>query len=359
MASLSEAAWRQSGLSPSKGGLGLRHASEIAGPAFLGSVVDTGVLVARILGRDSVVIPRVEEASRSYLEKVQAGASTPLASKLAVLAGPLSQDSLQVFTSKPQAELQEALDERLWKDLFAASAAVDRDRLEAVKRPHAGAWLSAFPCKALGLWIPREQFVVDLQLWLGTAKSSDVRALRQAGAGMHGRHHAIRDVIYEAARASALGPRKEASVDNSGRRPADVFLTSFSQGRPLCVDVTISHPSQSTLSLQARGGASASEQAALDKFVQKERLYKELCAGRGADFLPVPVCAFGGLLGSSEDFLSTLSARLAEHTGLNRSVASSQLWQRISVCLWAGNAKMVLQQRAPATGHWQHVAHRL
>ena len=251
------------------------------------------------------------------------------------------------------------MDHKLWQELFDSAVANDRDRLEAVRRPHAGPWSSAFPCKALGLWIPRERFVVGLQLWLGTAKASDVRALRQAGVGMHGRHHAIRDVTYEAARAGALSPRKEASVDSSGRRPTDVFLPSFAQGRPLCVDVTITHPSQSILTLQARDGVSASEQAALDKFVLKERHYKELCSNRGADFLPVPVCAFGGLLGSSEDFLRTIATRLAEHAGFKSSVASSQLWQRISVSLWAGNAKMVLQQRAPATGDWPGVAQHL
>ena len=114
-----------------------------------------------------------------------------------------------------------------------------------------------------------------------------------------------------------------------------------------------------SLTLQARRGVSASEQAAVDKFVQKDKQYKELCASRGADFLPIPVCAFGGLLESSQDFLATLADRLAEHTGLNRSVAGSQLWQRISVKLWAGNAKMVLQQRAPTTSHWLSVSHLL
>ena len=239
------------------------------------------------------------------------------------------------------------------------AAANDRDRLEAESRPHAGAWLSAFPSKALGLWMPQDQFVVNLQLWLGLANVSDARALRQSGAGMYGRHNAIRDVVYEASRAAAMRPWREVAVDSSGRRPADVFLPGFSQGRPLCIDVTISHPSQSSLTLQARRGVSASEQAAVDKFVQKDRQYKELCASRGADFLPIPVCAFGGLLESSQDFLATLADRLAEHTGLNRSVAGSQLWQRISVKLWAGNAKMVLQQRAPTTGHWLSVSQRL
>ena len=358
-AGLSDAAWSQSSLSSSDGGLGLRHACHVAEPAFLGSVADTAALVAKILGRDAVVIPRVQEASSSFLERIRALPSSPVSSKLAVLAGALDQDSLLVFSKKPQAELQEAADKSLWQDLFGGSAANDRDRLEAITRLHAGAWLSAFPRKALGLWIPGDQFVVGLQLWLGTAKASDVRALRVAGAGMHGRHHAIRDVIYEAAKSAALRPWNEASVDSSGRRPADIFLPSFSHGRPLCVDVTISHPSQSTLSLQAREGVSASEQAAVDKFVQKEREYKELCASSGAEFLPLPVCAFGGLLGSSEDLLGTLAARLSEHTGLNRSVTSSQLWQRISVRLWAGNAKMVLQKRGPATGHWFNVAQRM
>ena len=279
--------------------------------------------------------------------------------KLAVLSGPLDSDALLVFTKKPQAELQEAVDQRLWEELYASAAGNHRDRLEAVSRPHAGAWLSAFPCKALGLWIPQAEFVMGLQLWLGLAKPEDVRALRQSGAGMYGRHHAIRDIVYEAARSAALRPRREVAIDNSGCRPADVFLPSFSQGRPLCVDVTISHPSQTTTTTHARGGVSASEQAALDKFVEKDRRYRGQCSRRGVDFLPVPVCEFGGLLESSTDFLGTLAERLAEHTGLHRSVACSQLWQRLSVRLWIGNAKMVLQSRAPATGHWLHVSQRL
>ena len=358
-ASLSDLAWKQSSLSPSQGGLGLRHACDMARPAFLGSVADTAPLVARILGRSSIQIPQVREASNALMAKLGVESSSPLASKLTVLGGPLDSDALLVFTKQPQAELQKAVDEKLWQELYATAAANDRDRLDAVSRPRAGAWLSAFPCRALGLWMPQAQFVISLQLWLGTAEPQDTRALRQSGAGMYGRHHAIRDVIFEAGRAAALRPRREVAVDNSGRRPADVFLPSFSQGRPLCIDVTISHPSQTTTTLQARGGVSASEQAALDKFVQKTRRYGEQCSSSGVDFLPVPVCAFGGMLESSTDFFDCLAARLAEHTGLNRSVAGSQLWQRLSVRLWTGNAKMVLQNRAPATGHWLSVSHRL
>ena len=65
-----------------------------------------------------------------------------------------------------------------------------------------------YEIKVLALWILGAEFVVDLQLWLGTAKASDARALWQCNAGIYGRHHAIRDVVYEAARSAALRPRR-------------------------------------------------------------------------------------------------------------------------------------------------------
>ena len=53
--------------------MGLRQATNIAGPAFLGSVVDTNVLVASILGRPSVRIPTVDEANALVLSGTSAG----------------------------------------------------------------------------------------------------------------------------------------------------------------------------------------------------------------------------------------------------------------------------------------------
>eukprot|EP00973_Karenia_brevis_P003736 516468-Karenia_brevis.AAC.1 len=63
---------------------------------------------------------------------------------------------------------------------------------------------------------------------------------------MYGRHHALRDCIYEAGRAGDARPWREAGVDHSGQRPADVYFPNWSCGRPLAIDVTVSNPSQST-----------------------------------------------------------------------------------------------------------------
>ena len=100
----------------------------------------------------------------------------------------------------------------------------------------------------------------------------------------------------------------------------------------------------------------ASEQAAIDKFVLKDNLYSDLCATNGVDFLPVPICAHGGCLASSDELFDTLASRVAERMGLPKSVASVQLLQRISVAIWRGNAKMVLHKVPITTGHWTVLA---
>ena len=78
---------------------------------------------------------------------------------------------------KAQAGLQESVDSRIWNDLLAQAVGQERDRLEAIRRPHAGAWLSALPCKSLGLWMPSHEFVVSTKLWLGAIDEQDSKAL--------------------------------------------------------------------------------------------------------------------------------------------------------------------------------------
>ena len=97
------------------------------------------------------------------------------------------------------------------------SSVRDRDRLGAVCRAHAGAWLAAFPCRALGLCMRPDEFTVSAKMWLGLVPEQDTKALRRTGVNMYGRHHAIRDCLYEAARAANLNPWKEVGVDNSGQ----------------------------------------------------------------------------------------------------------------------------------------------
>ena len=133
-------------------------------------------------------------------------------------------------------------------------------------------------------------------LWLGLATCAQRRALLKTGAAMYGRHHAIRDVPFHAARTAGLRPRREVMVDNSGRRPADVYFPDWSRGEPLAIDVTVTNPSQTTVTLSARGGVNASERAAMDKNQEMSRPYVTHCAAQGVAFMAAPVCCYGGRL---------------------------------------------------------------
>ena len=52
--SVPDPAWAQAGLRVSEGGLGLRHALDVAYPAYLGSVMSSSALVAKLLGKEEV-----------------------------------------------------------------------------------------------------------------------------------------------------------------------------------------------------------------------------------------------------------------------------------------------------------------
>ena len=160
---------------------------------------------------------------------------------------------------------------------------------------------------------------------------------------MYGRHHAIRDIIYEARNAARLRPIKEATVDASGQRPADIFFPDWSRGQPLTIDVTVTHFSQTSSHFKAELGYSASERAAQAKVTAKERLYKEQCTAQNVDFMAAAICSYGGWLPEGTAFNKRLAACLAESSGEDSSIVTSNLWQRLSVASWCGNAGIRLQ----------------
>ena len=189
--------------------------------------------------------------------------------------------------------------------------------------------------------------------WLGAIDEQDTKALRKTGFGMYGRHHAIQDIIHEAGNAARLRPIKEATVDATGQRPADIFFPDWSRGQPLAVDVTVTHFSQTSPLFNAELGYSASERAAQAKVSAKERLYKEQCTAQNVDFMAAAICSYGGWLPEGTAFIKRLATCLAESTGQDRSTVISNLWQRLSVALWRGNASIILQLHPHTTqGRW-------
>ena len=306
--SVSTDAWGQAGLKTSMGGLGIKHSEDLAHAAFLGSVVDTAPLVLRLLARTSVDVPELGRVAHAYSVTIGPGIDAEVALAVGRLErDPVSEETSCLLSSHPQKTLQQPQDERTRQQLIHQSSANSRDRLEATGREHAGAWLSAFPCKNLGLWLQPAEFKVSVRLWLGLADRMERRALLKNGAAMYGRHHALRDVLFQAARSAGLRPRREVMVDSSGRRPADVYFPDWSRGEPLAVDVTVTNPSQTTTTLAARDGVTASELSAMDRDREKNRLYSAQCAAQGVAFMAAPVCCYGGWLPHACTFVTELA----------------------------------------------------
>ena len=100
--SVSAQAWKQAGLRPSQGGLGLRHAEDIAAPAFMGSTVETSELSTRLLNKDSLTVPGLQQAAQSYIADTRHG-QVPLSTGLLVSAlatGVVSMDLAQRTPNK-------------------------------------------------------------------------------------------------------------------------------------------------------------------------------------------------------------------------------------------------------------------
>ena len=353
-------AWRQAGFRASEGGLGLRHAADAAQPAFLGGVLSAAGLVATLLGREAVSVPGAPEVAAAYQASLDQESQREVETCVGCLTrGAVTAADRESCPTRPQALFQKAWDGTGWRRFLGLQTNRDQqDRLEAVRRPRAGAAWACFPNEALGLKLVPKEFKTAARCWLGlpvySSGGDGTRELLDQGADQIGRHDAIRDVLFEAARAAGLRPWRERGVDGSRRRPGDVYLPNWSRGRSLAADVTVSHPSQANLSNTAREeGESASLRAAVEAANRKDRKHRRQCETQGVDFLPLAVCSFGGWLPEGVEFVNSLARCLAERTSLEQGVVGAQLWQRLSVTLWRANAQAIMH-RAPQAdlGTW-------
>ena len=90
------------------------------------------------------------------------------------------------------------------------------------------------------------------------------------------RHDSIRDALFSAAQAAALGPRKEAPalIPSSSSRPADVFLPNWKRGQPAALDVTVTSPLQQ---VTVAGAASTPGHALWVREERKQTTHADAC----------------------------------------------------------------------------------
>ena len=210
-----------------------------------------------------------------------------------------------------QQPLSAAIDEALHQHLLSTAPSI-RARALALSSalPHAGNWLNGIPSSTLGLHLQDQEFRCCLRYWLGVPlhsspyscpechNTADPFGDHHVGCGGNGdritRHNAIRDVIFSAAQSAALAPSKEMPnlIPDSLSRPADVFLPTWSRGRPAALDVHVISPLQQ----QTMGEAASTPGHALQVGVQRKLAsHLSACRSVGVEFIPFVMETLGYL----------------------------------------------------------------
>ena len=206
----------------------------------------------------------------------------------------------------------------------------DKARLGSLGISHSGDFLNVIPSPTLGLHMREREFRLALFYRLGIPvfevsapcpachRESDPFGDHAISCGTDGeriaRHNHLRDALHATAVAAALGPLREerALLPGNDKRPADVFIPNWSQGRDTALDITVISPMR--LDLMAKE-AETPGHALMQAYQRKMRQVGDACELQGIAFIPLPVETFGGWSDGAIKVLRRLGAALAGRSG--------------------------------------------
>ena len=231
------------------------------------------------------------------------------------------------------------------------------------------------PSKSLGLAMNPAEFVEELKvrLWVPTFSQdhfcpccdsmSDRHGLHARRCGAAGDwvacHNGARNICCRFAdtaglnpsleQAHLLPPRPDEPTGTNLRRPADVFVPSWTHGQPAAFDVAITSPQRQEALRQAAqqaGSAACAYEGHKRSYLQTE----EECRQQGILFIPLVAETSGGW-GPSAIRTFAKWAKLSTSRGGAASsfkAALPQFLERLSVSIRAAKARAVLR-RGPAS----------
>ena len=349
---VSDDQWRQAALPLSKGGLGLRCGPSHAAAAYLASRSATRLLCCQI---------------DPAFEWEGAKDGSAVAAAMGLYNEGVCQEHRLDDTSFSaegntlgQRDLSRKVDATTLDNLTAASSDAHKARLRAVSAPHAGAWLQAQPCSALGQRMAHCEFVAALRLWLGCAASSrddwcpkcdqvmDALGLHafscMAGGDAVKLHNALRDFVHAFAHLAGLRAEKEESgllPDDPRRRPGDVYFPTWPLGPPLALDFAVTSPlRQSEVQTAAKRQLSAATAYEGAKLADRDTCAR--CEQHGIRLVPVVAESFGGWGGMAQDLFRTLIHARAARSGETVSSVTTSLYTGLSIILMRANARALL-----------------
>ena len=335
-----------------KGGLGLRSASQHAVAAYISSFHNNRELIKQLLNRPPSD-NHFKEAVEIFNKRVDAHQRIDLANL---------PDSL------PQQILSSSIDEVIQaeiKNSFIADngLAVNQDRNLAVLKgfaaPHAGDFLLAPPSEELALSFSNEEWrcLLKRRLIIPVIEEEDIclickkknvdisgdHCLRcDSGNARINRHDAIKERIVSDCQSARLAPTPEPSDFTQFHIRPDIKISNFSLGRDTYLDIAVTDPTQKKYVQEATSTLlhSAEHYAS----TVKDPIYQDICEKKGVDFFPIVVETTGGWCVAAIQFFNKLIPKIAAARRISLSLATQQLYMRLSVILQRANARMILNR---------------
>ena len=172
------------------------------------------------------------------------------------------------------------------------------------------------------------------------------------GGDINERHNAIRDVIHAHGHGGgvvlAIEPLRILG-ENDARKPADVLVNNFVNGKAACFDVTVTNVATFKRDFQAYGRRENIGKIAKKGYDIKIAKFKAPCEQRGYLFYPIAFESTGGIVPESIGALKTFCNRVCSGTITDPKTSFKTLMKRISTVLQKQNAKMIIDRLSPLT----------
>ena len=359
-AHLNEAQWAQASRSTSTGGLGLRLAAEHAAPAFLSSYTASAALCLELDGAFAWDAALPTSSAHQALAALRARTASP---ELPTLPAALSE--VQPLCQKTLSQL---LDRGSLERQLVALTAAEKATLLSETLRGANGFLEAVPSKHLNLAMEPEQFVLEVRrrLLMDVHPQDDFCPLCDGVSDRKGwhdvmcacggdrvrRHNAARNYAGKAASAAGLQPTLEKpgllqpcpdKPNQERRRPADVYLPTWTGGQPAALDFAVTSPTRPdmlSLSCSSAGAAAAA-------YAQHKRLHLQTeadCASQGVTFVPMVAETSGGWDATAMHVWKAFARAESVRSGQRVGAVLERHLQSLSVAIRRAAAVAVLRR---------------
>ena len=282
---------------------------------------------------------------------------------------PGNQLTPQNILTHTQKQLSDKLDEAGHDQRLQQASLGDRATLLSECQQGAKEFWQVTPSVTLGLAVPAEEFVTELRLHLCMLESPeddwcplcdqvlDARGHHArdccAGGDRTRRHNGTRNKGFNFAKAAGCNPELEKAnillpsrpgdTTTALRRPADVYLPTWTHGLPAALDFAITAPQRQGIV----GRAAANALAAANEYCDTKRSFESTeaqCNAAGVTFLPMVAETSGAWAPESLAVWKQLATSTAVRQGRDAAAVLREMLQSLSVTIRRANARACLRR---------------